>query len=59
MTDTQTPVQDETKHWAYKHYESLKAQGVELSEMRFDDNITRGEAFALADKIIKALCVKA
>ena len=54
----QTPVQDETKHWAYANYESLKAQGVELSEMRFDDNITRGEAFALADKIIKALCVK-
>lgn len=56
MTDTtQTPVKDETKHWAYANYESLKAQGVELSEMRFDDNITRGEAFALADKIIKAL----
>ena len=55
MTDTQTPVKDETKHWAYPYYESLKAQGVELSEMRFDDNITRGEAFALADKIIKAL----
>ena len=59
MTDTQTPVQDETKHWAYKHYESLKNKGIEISEMRFDDNITRGEAFALADKIIKALCVKA
>ncbi len=60
MADTtQTPVKDETKHWAYANYESLKAQGVELSEMRFDDNITRGEAFALADKIIKALCVKA
>ena len=58
MADT-TQVQDETKHWAYANYESLKAQGVELSEMRFDDNITRGEAFALADKIIKALCVKA
>lgn len=54
-TTTQTPVQDETKHWAYANYESLKAQGVELSEMRFDDNITRGEAFALADKIIKAV----
>lgn len=53
MADTQTP--DETKHWAYANYESLKAQGVELSEMRFDDNITRGEAFALADKIINAL----
>ena len=59
MADTQTPEKDETKHWAYANYESLKAQGVQLSEMRFDDNITRGEAFALADKIIKALCVKA
>ena len=50
-----TTVKDETKHWAYANYESLKAQGVQLSEMRFDDNITRGEAFALADKIIKAV----
>lgn len=56
---TQTPVQDETKHWAYPYYESLKAQGVNINDMRFDDNITRGEAFALADKIVKALCVKA
>ena len=59
MADTQKPEKDETKHWAYANYESLKAQGVDLSEMRFDDTITRGEAFALADKIIKALCVKA
>ncbi len=55
MTDTQTPVKDETKHWAYKHYESLIANGVDLEETDFDGNITRGEAFALADKIIKAL----
>ena len=52
---TQTPVQDETKHWAYPYYESLKNKGVDLSDMRFDDKISRGEAFALADKIIKAL----
>ena len=50
---TQTPVQDETKHWAYKHYESLKNKGVEINEMRFDDNITRGEVFALLDRIVK------
>ena len=54
-TTTQTPVQDETKHWAYPYYESLKNKGVDLSDMRFDDKISRGEAFALADKIIKAL----
>ena len=59
MADTQTPVKDETKHWAYPYYESLKNKGVDLSDMRFDDKISRGEAFALADKIIKALCVKA
>ena len=53
MTDTQTPVQDETKHWAYKHYESLKNKGVEINEMRFDDNITRGEVFAMLDRIVK------
>ena len=58
-TTTQTPVQDETKHWAYPYYESLKNKGVDLSDMRFDDKISRGEAFALADKLIKALCVKA
>ena len=57
MTDTttQTPEKDETKHWAYPYYESLKNNGVDLSDMRFDDKISRGEAFALADKIIKAL----
>ena len=53
MTDTQTPVKDETKHWAYKHYESLKNKGVEINEMRFDDNITRGEVFAMLDRIVK------
>ena len=56
MADTQTPVKDETKHWAYPYYESLKNKGVDLSDMRFDDKISRGEAFALADKIIKAFC---
>ena len=55
MTDTQTPVKDETKHWAYPYYESLKNNGIEIEKMQFDKPMTRGEAFALADKIIKAL----
>lgn len=53
MQDTTTQTPDETKHWAYKHYESLKNKGVEINETRFDDNITRGEVFALLDRVVK------
>ena len=49
---TQTPVKDETKHWAYKHYESLKSMGVVIEETDFDGNMTRGEAFALLDRVL-------
>lgn len=45
--------QEETKHWAYKHYKSLKNKGIEINEMRFDDRIKRGEVFALLDRIVK------
>lgn len=48
----QKPV-DETKHWAYPYYRSLKAKGIEINEMRFDDKVTRGEMFAMLDRIIK------
>lgn len=41
------------EHWAQKHFDSLKAKGVEISETRFDDKITRGEIFALLDRIVK------
>lgn len=45
----------ESSHWAQKHFDNLIARGVQLSDTRFDDNLTRGEAFALADKILIAL----
>lgn len=45
----------ESSHWAQKHFDNLIAHGVQLSDTRFDDNLTRGEAFALADKILTAL----
>ena len=37
-------------HWAQKHYDSLLEKGWQISETRFEDNITRGEIFALLDK---------
>jgi len=40
-------------HWAEKHFESLKAKGIQISEKRFDDKITRGELFAMLDRIVK------
>lgn len=45
----------EKEHWAQEYYDALINRGVQLSDTRFDDNITRGEAFALADKILDAL----
>lgn len=47
------PEKSNEKHWAEKHYESLNKKGVEIHEKRFDDNITRGEVFALLDRIVK------
>jgi len=40
-------------HWAQKHYDSLLNKGVEIHETRFDDAGTRGELFALLDRIVK------
>ena len=47
------PEDPEKEHWAQKHYDSLIAKGMEINETRFDDPITRGEAFALLDQIVK------
>jgi len=44
---------DSTDHWAQKHYDSLKKQGLNISQTRFDDNITRGEVFSLLDDLVK------
>lgn len=53
----ETPNEDNNgkEHWAQSYYDALINRGVELSDTRFDDTITRGEAFALADKILTAL----
>ena len=45
----------ESSHWAQKNFDNLIARGIQLSDTRFDDNITRGEVFDLADKILTAL----
>ncbi len=51
--DTPAEPEDSAKeHWAQKHYDSLIAKGVEIENTRFDDPITRGEVFALLDRII-------
>ena len=41
------------EHWAQKYYDNLIAKGVRIDETRFDDPITRGEVFALLDRIVK------
>ena len=42
------------QHWAEKHYNNLIARGIEIHEKRYDQNITRGEIFALLDRITRA-----
>ena len=51
-----TPAEPELpakEHWAQPYYDSLIAKGVEINETRFDDPVTRGEALALLDQIVK------
>ena len=45
------PAQPAKEHWAQPYYDSLIAKGVRIDETRFDDPITRGEVFALLDRI--------
>lgn len=40
-------------HWAEKHKLSLENKGIKISDERYDDFMTRGEVFALLDRIIK------
>lgn len=52
--EPEQPAEEPAKeHWAQKHYDSLIAKGVRIDETRFDDPITRGEVFALLDRIVK------
>lgn len=41
------------EHWATKPYRSLINKGIVIHEQRFDDPITRGEMFALLDRVVK------
>lgn len=42
-------------HWAETYYNNLTKHGIIISEKRYDDNITRGEVFALLSKAIDKL----
>lgn len=42
-------------HWAEASYNNLIKRGIDIADKRFDDNMTRGEVFALADKILTKL----
>lgn len=45
----------QANHWALKEYNYLNDLGLDIKEQRFDDNITRGEAFALIRKYHEAM----
>ena len=47
------PEQPAKEHWAKQYYDSLIAKGVRIDDTRFDDKITRGEVFALLDRIVQ------
>ena len=40
-------------HWAEEHKKSLEGKGIVINDTRYDDFMTRGEVFALLDRIIK------
>ena len=41
------------EHWAETPFRSLISKGIMIHEQRFDDPITRGEMFALLDRVMK------
>lgn len=41
------------KHWADESYQNLKNKGIEIHNRRLDDLVTRGELFALEDRILE------
>ncbi|MDW5298850.1 MAG: N-acetylmuramoyl-L-alanine amidase [Sedimentibacter sp.] len=40
-------------HWAEGHKLSLESKGIAINDTRYDDFMTRGEVFALLDRIVK------
>lgn len=45
-------IYEDKKHWAEVHYESLLNKGIKIHEKRYDDYMTRGEVFALLDRML-------
>lgn len=43
----------EPEHWAEKYWRSLAEKGVSIQDKRYNDTVTRGELFALLDRIVK------
>lgn len=44
---------EKKKHWADESYENLKSKGIEIHEKRLDDVVTRGEMFAMMNRMLK------
>ena len=44
-------IKEDNPHWAQKHFDSLNAKGIKINETRFNDTMTRAEAFALLDRL--------
>ncbi|MBU5439316.1 N-acetylmuramoyl-L-alanine amidase [Tissierella sp. MSJ-40] len=44
-------IKEDKPHWAEEHYNNLKSR-INITDKRFDDKITRGEAMALVDKAL-------
>lgn len=45
--------ENEIVHWAEKYKKSLEAKGIPIYDTRYDEPMTRGEVFALLDRIIE------
>lgn len=53
MIEAELKKLQQNDHWAEKHFQSLQKKGIHIHEKRFNDQITRGEVFALLDRLIK------
>lgn len=43
----------EYEHWAEKYKQSLEVKGIKINDTRYDEPMTRGEVFAILDRIVK------
>lgn len=44
---------NDSVHWAEKHKQSLEEKGIPIYDTRYDEPMTRGEVFALLDRIVE------